>query len=161
MASEKLLELLQQQIEQQRVMIANQEKRHQEQIQAILRLAKISEEVGAVKSATSTLPSFPAFDSASELWTDYWARFNTYLEANSVLEEKKAYVFLTNQTMVIYKLLTNLAVQQSPPKNVNDLTIDYIEEFMIEQFHPKRFIVCERFKYWSNMDKKPGKTVQE
>ena len=36
MASEKLLELLQQQIEQQRVMIAKEEKRHQEQIQAIL-----------------------------------------------------------------------------------------------------------------------------
>ena len=160
MASEKLLELLQQQIEQQRMMMENQEKRHQEQIQAILRLAQKSEDIGAVKSNT-TLPGFPAFDSASELWTDYWARFNTFLEANSVLEEKKAHVFLTNQTTVTYKLLTNLAVQQSPPKNVNDLTIDDIEEFMMEQFHPKRFIVRERFKFWSNMDRKPGEKVQE
>ena len=39
---------------------------------------------------------------------------------------------LTNQTMVIYKMLTNLAVLESPRKIVNDLTIEDIAEFMME-----------------------------
>ena len=32
---------------------------------------------------------------------------------------------------------------------------------MVEQFHPKRFIVHQRFKFWSVMDGKPGETIQE
>ena len=72
-------------------------------------------------------------------------------QANSVLEEKRAHVFLTNQTPVTYKLLTNLANQQEPPKEVNHLNLQEIFDFMMEQFHPKRFIVRERFKFWSNV----------
>ena len=164
MATEKLLELLQRQMEQQQLqleqqqaMMATQEKSHQEQIQVLMFLAKKE----PAKPFMSAWPSFSAFDSASELWTDYWARFKTFTEANSVPEEKKAYVFLTNQTPVTYKLLTNLASQQTPPNDVNQLSIKEISEFMMEQFHPKRFIVRERFKFWSNMDRKPGETIQE
>ena len=32
---------------------------------------------------------------------------------------------------------------------------------MMEQFHPKRFIVRERFKFWSKVNRKPGETIQE
>ena len=32
---------------------------------------------------------------------------------------------------------------------------------MKEQFDPKLFIVCERFKFWSDMQRKPGETLQE
>ena len=56
-----------------------------------------------------------------KLWMDYWARFSTFAEAQSVPSEKRASVFLTNQTPVTYKLLTNLAGQQNPPKDVNQL----------------------------------------
>nr|KAG5686850.1 hypothetical protein BaRGS_029895 [Batillaria attramentaria] len=45
--------------------------------------------------------------------------------------------------------------------NINDLTMDQIVEFMKEQFDPKLFIVRERFKFWSNMERKPGETLQE
>nr|CAB3263167.1 uncharacterized protein LOC104265771 [Phallusia mammillata] len=72
-----------------------------------------------------------------------------------------AQVFLTNQTPVTYKLLSNLAGQSSPVKTVNDLSIKEIEGFMKEQFDPKRFVIRERFKFWSNMQRKPGETVQE
>ena len=161
MATDELLQLLQQQIQQQQLMMQAQEKRHQEQIQVLLTLAQKSEGEGTVNSFTAALPSFSAFDSASELWTDYWARFNTFAEAHSVPSEKRASVFLTNQTLVTYKLLTNLAGQQTPPKDVNQLDIKEISEFMIEQFHPKRFIVRERYKFWSHMDRKPGETIQE
>ena len=70
-------------------------------------------------------------------------------------------MFLTNQTPVTYKLLTNLAGQQTPPKDVNQLDIKEISEFIIEQFHLRRFTVRERYKFWSHMDRKPGETIQE
>ena len=31
----------------------------------------------------------------------------------------------------------------------------------MEQFHPKRFIVQERFKFWSYINRKPGESIQE
>ena len=161
MATDELLQLLQQQIQQQQLMMQAQEKRHQEQIQVLLTLAQKSEGEGTVNLFTAALPSFSAFDSASELWMDYWARFNTFAEAHSVPSEKRASVFLTKQTPVTYKLLTNLAGQQTPRKDVNQLDIKEISEFMIEQFHPKRFIVRERYKFWSHMDRKLGETIQE
>ena len=32
---------------------------------------------------------------------------------------------------------------------------------MEENFHLKRIIVRERFKFWSKMDRKPGESIQE
>jgi hypothetical protein len=109
----------------------------------------------------STVPNFAAFDSTAELWADYWKRFLTFVEANSIPEGKKVHVFLTNQSPVMYKLLTNLAAQQTPAKDVNQLTIEEIADHMKEQFDPKRFVVRERFKFWSQMSRKPGETIQE
>ena len=39
--------------------------------------------------------------------------------------------------------------------------MEQIQTFMKEQFDPKLSVVRERFKFWSNMDWKPGKTIQE
>ena len=81
--------------------------------------------------------------------------------ANSVPEDKTAQVFLTSQSKVTYKLLCNLASQQSPPKDINELTIDEITDFMKNQFDPARCIVRERFNFWSEMQLKPGETINE
>ena len=72
-----------------------------------------------------------------------------------------AQVSLTNQTTTNYKLLCTLAGQQTPPKYVNDLTLAEICKFMEERFDPKRFIVRERFKFWSDMKRKPAETLHE
>nr|KAG5714116.1 hypothetical protein BaRGS_020444 [Batillaria attramentaria] len=96
-----------------------------------------------------------------ELWPDYWSRFCTFLVANAVPDDRKAQVFLTNQTPAVYKQLANLAAQQNPKTDINSLTMDQIVKFMKEQFDPKLFIVRERFKFWSNMERKPGETLQE
>ena len=162
MASEDLLKLLKQQIDQQRSMMEAQEKGHREQLDVMMQLLRKPGRNEQVTPITACVFSkFSAFDSGTELWTDYWARFNTFVEANSVPEEKKAYVFLTNQSPVTHKLLTNLASQQSPPEDVNEFGITSIAEYMMEQFHPKRFIVRERFKFWSKIKRKPGGTIQE
>ena len=48
-----------------------------------------------------------------------------------------------------------------PPKDINDLTIDEITDFMKNQFDPARYIVRERFKFWSKMQRKLGETIHE
>lgn len=57
--------------------------------------------------------------------------------------------------------MENLATQQSPPKDIDELTMEEIANFMKELFDSKRFAVRERFKFWSNMQRKSGETLQE
>ena len=111
--------------------------------------------------STAAIPPFAAFDSTSELWPDYWSRFCTFVVANAVPEQRQAQVLLTNQTAAVYKQLANLAAQQAPPKDINKLTMSEIVNFMKELFDPKLFIVRERFKFWSDMQRKPGETFQK
>ena len=58
-------------------------------------------------------------------------------------------------------MLANLASQSQPRKDIHALEINKICEFMKENFHPKQFIVCKRFKFWNKMDRKPGESIQE
>ena len=106
------------------------------------------------------MPSFSPFDPTSELWTDYHSRFITFIGANSVPENKVAQVFLTNQSTVVYKLLHNLATQQQPPAEINTLPMGTVT-FMSEQYDPKRFVVRGRYKFWSDLQRKPGQSIQE
>ena len=54
------------------------------------------------------------FDSDSELWSNYLTRFRAFFATNSILEDKRAHVFLTNQSTVTYKFRSNLAAQSAP-----------------------------------------------
>ena len=92
---------------------------------------------------TVSIPNFVPFDSTSELWKEYLARFYTFASANSVPEDKMAQVFLTNQTTANYKLLATLVSQQSPPRRINDLKMQDITTFMEAQYDPKHFVVRE------------------
>ena len=124
-------------------------------------LVKLIQKSDVSNRAPTASPNFASFDPATELWADYWSRFSTFAGANSLPEDKKAQIFLVNQTSEIYKMLSNLASQQEPAKNINDLTIAQIVTFMKTQFDPKKFIIRERFKFWSEMQRKPGESVQE
>ena len=139
----QLIELLRQQLETQR--------KQTETLVAALSSGGSTKPVPTV----TNIPSFVPFDSSSELWHDYWARFQTFIGANSVPADKKAQVFLTNQSRVTYKLLFNLAAQQSPPKDVNALSMDEIVGYMKDQFDPTHYIVRERLKFWSDVRRKP------
>ena len=109
----------------------------------------------------ASAPSFAPFDPTSELWKDYRDRFNTFAGANSIPEGKIAQVFLTNQSATTYKLLSTLAGQQTPPQEINLLTMEEIQGFMDQQFDPRRFVVRGRFKFWSDMKRLPGEMIQE
>uniref|UniRef100_A0A5S6Q6N2 CCHC-type domain-containing protein n=1 Tax=Trichuris muris TaxID=70415 RepID=A0A5S6Q6N2_TRIMR len=122
-----------------------QQQQIEEQRKQIEKLLSFLDPVSATPPAVaSSVPSFPAFDPTSELWKEYWARFKTFAGANSIPAEKLAQVFLTNQTTTTFKLLSTLAVQQSPPKDINELSMENIAEFMENQYDPRRFVVRER-----------------
>ena len=155
-----------------------QDRRHQEQMERLMEGQKeqmkammqtlgqphkkepTNEEMAATVTHVST-PNFSPFDSTSELWIDYWSRFLTFAKAHSIPDDKLAQVFLTNQTSTMYKMLLNRAAQETPPKEINKLTMNEITEYMKVQFDPKRFIVRERFKFWTDTKRKPGEAIQE
>ena len=140
-----------------------QNKQHQEQMTMLQEQIKILQ--SSLNKPRENVPtpmaSFQPFDSTSELWTDYLARFRTFVTANSIPDNKQAQIFLTNQSNSVYKMLSNLAAQQQPVKSIHELTMNDIQTFMAEQFDPKRFVVRERFKFWSDMKRKPGETIPE
>lgn len=146
-------------------MMKEQQEQHQRQVDQLMALLKQGSAGSAATLAAApvaaAIPSFAPFDPSAELWTDYYARFCTFLGANSIPDPRKAQVFLTNQSATTYKLLANLAAQQTPPTDINNLTLDAIVTFMKDQFDPKRFVVRERFRFWSDMQRKPGETIQE
>ena len=160
---------MEQQSQQHRVDIEQQLQQHREEMQNLLKLLDF-QTYGTGEDDSSThhpqlsaaaVPPFAAFDSTSELRPDYRSRFFTFVVASAVPEQRKAHVFLTNQTAAVYKQLANLAAQQTPSKDINELTMVKIVDFMKEQFDSKLFIVRERFKFWSDMQRKPGETLQE
>ena len=140
-----------------------QNKQHQEQMTMLQEQIKILQ--SSLNKPRENVPtpmaSSQPFDSTSELWTDYLARFRTFVTANSIPDNKQAQIFLTNQSNSVYKMLSNLAAQQQPVKSIHELTMNDIQTFMAEQFDPKRFVVRERFKFWSDMKRKPGETIPE
>ena len=140
-----------------------QNKQHQEQMTMLQEQLKILQSSlnNPRENVPTPMASFQPFDSTSELWTDYLARFRTFVTANSIPDNKQAQIFLTNQSNSVYKMLSNLAAQQQPVKSIHELTMNDIQTFMAEQFDPKRFVVRERFKFWSEMKRKPGETITE
>ena len=140
-----------------------QNKQHQEQMSMLQEQLKILQSSlnNPRENVSTPMASFQPFDSTSELWTDYLARFRTFVTANSIPDNKQAQIFLTNQSNSVYKMLSNLAAQQQPVKSIHELTMNDIQTFMAEQFDPKRFVVRERFKFWSDMKRKPGETIPE
>ena len=58
-------------------------------------------------------------------------------------------------------MLSNLAAQETPPKNINNLTMEQTKNYMKKQFDPKRFVVRERFRFWNEMERRPGESIQE
>ena len=73
-------------------------------------------------------------------------------------QQSKVQIFFSNQSYATYKLLLNLGSQETPPKSINELTMTKIATYMKHQFDPNRFVVQERFKFWSEMQSEPGKS---
>ena len=58
-------------------------------------------------------------------------------------------------------MLSNLAAQETLRKDMNNLTMEQITIYMKKQFDPKRFVVSERSRFWNEMKRRPGESIQE
>ena len=153
--TDQLIELLIQQQKQQQTQLEEFQKQQQQLLELLVK------DKTELKQSTSSLPSFPGFDPNAELLTDYMNRYRTFTAAHSVPAEKTAGVFLTNQSATLYKQISNLAAQLQTPKAINDLTLEEIEKFLKEQYDSTQFVVRERYKFWSDMSRKPGEKINE
>ncbi|GFO03038.1 transposon tf2-6 polyprotein [Plakobranchus ocellatus] len=70
----------------------------QQQMEALLAI------VQQQNKTTVTNTKFGEFDPSVELWSDYWARFETFTKANAIPDDRRAEIFLTNPSSAIYKL---------------------------------------------------------
>eukprot|EP00731_Ephydatia_muelleri_P019397 Em0012g222a len=110
-----LFQLLQNQMEEQRKQMEEGRKQTEALIAAFIEQRGQQElEQPSPKAPLVVIPSFDPFD----------------LRQNCGKTTGRALFFLTNQSRVIYKFLSNLASQQSPSKDVNALTLDEIVEYM-------------------------------
>jgi len=168
---EKLVKMMQLQLQrqreemqQQREKMQAQEQRFREQAErhahmtAMLQLLAKTPQSGQVfpPATVSATPTFLPFDSTSELWKDYWSRFLSFTRAHAVPDDRQVQVFLTKQSLTVYKLLSNLAAQETPPREINDLTMEQIVAYMKVQFDPTCFVIRARFKFWTTMQRRPG-----
>ena len=155
------MQLQQEQIQLQREQMQKQDEQHKQQLVIMQQQMEDTRKVGGTMAPQHQTPPFPAFDSTAELWKDYLLRFETFVNANSVPDEKKALVFLTNQTSGTYKLITNYASQQDVPTTANAMKFSDITGFMSSHYDPTQFTVRERYKFWSTIKRKPGETPTE
>jgi len=58
-------------------------------------------------------------------------------------------------------MLSDLAAQESPAREISEQTMNEIVAYMKHQFDPIRFVVRERYKSWSEMQGKPVETIPE
>ena len=141
----ELLKVMQEQMQLQREQMRQQEERHRQQEVSNeerhkQQLALMQQQMEDTRKAGGTMvsqhqtPPFLAFDSTAELWKDYLLRFETFVNANSVPDDKKALVFLTNQTSGTYKLITNYASQQDVPTTANAMKFSDITGFMSSHY---------------------------
>ncbi|XP_067939649.1 uncharacterized protein [Watersipora subatra] len=124
-------------------------------------LVKGQTETAAKLAPSAALPKFSEYDPATELLTDYMNRYDTFVAAHSIPEEREANVFLINQSPVLYKQISNMASQLETPKLIKEVTMEEIDNFLKEQYDPTRFLVRERYKFWSTMKRKPTETIHE
>lgn len=151
---EKLVEILQQQIavqeRRQDEQLKEQVHCHEEQTKVLQEMIgncppNPEHEMVTAPSQVATL-NFVTFDPTSELWPDYWSRFCTFTNAHSVSNSKKPKASHTSQNFCLQDAF-HPASQETLPKDLNELVVDQIAEFMKRQFNPKHFIVWERFHF--------------
>ena len=94
--------------------------------------------------ANSTIGHIEPFNKEIENWDSYAERFDHYLLANDVKDEKKIVsVFLTIMGSKTYELLRNLVAPGKPA----DLKYQELVEILGKHFNPAPLLIAERFHF--------------
>jgi len=157
---EKLVEMMQLQLQQQPEMQA-QEQRFRDQAEA--QEQRFRETTGGPEGHASTPcetrsigagltasyhfrhSTFSPSDSTSELWKDYWSRFLTFYESSCCSRWPKGAGFSHQPVVDGVQAAFKPCGTRTPPRDVNNLTMDQIVAYMKVQFDPTRLVIRERF----------------
>ena len=85
------------------------------------------------------------FDERSEKFSDYADRFEAYVAANDIDDDKKVNVFLAVIGPDAYKLLKNLC----DPENPNAKTFTRLTQLLQRHYEPAPIVIAERHKFWT------------
>ena len=85
------------------------------------------------------------FDEKSEKFSDYADRFEAFVAANDIDNDKKVNVFLAVTGPDAYKLLKNLC----DPENPNTKTFTRLSRLLQGHFEPAPIVIAERHKFWT------------
>ena len=76
-----------------------------------------------------------------EVWSTYIERFEQFVVANSISDDKKVATLLAVMGSKPYQLLRNL----TPPKKPGEQTYEHITKCLSGHFAPKPIVIAERF----------------
>ncbi len=96
------------------------------------------------------------YDDSLENWESYTERFEQYVEANEVADERKVSCFLATIGPKTYSLLKNLCAPDKP----KDKTYNALVTVLTGHLSPKPSEIAERFRFHKR-DQRPNETVNE
>ena len=90
-----------------------------------------------------TLGNLEEFDPKDDTMAAYLERAAFYMDANNVVNEKKAATLLTAIGRSTFQVLRNLVA----PAKVRDLSFDEIADVLLKHYEPKPLVISERFNF--------------
>lgn len=97
-----------------------------------------------------------AFDESAEQWATYIERFEQFVAANDIAEEKQVAVLLSVMGASTYGLLRSLIAPDKP----GGKSFDDIVRVLKEHFSPKPIVIAERFRF-HNRNQQETETVAQ
>ncbi len=98
----------------------------------------------------------PEFDRTKEDFDSYLERFERWLAANEIDEDKTADVFISVLGPAEYGLLKNLIA----PQKVTDVAYADLTKALSLHFKPKPILIAERFRFYKRQQQQ-DETVSE
>lgn len=97
-----------------------------------------------------------AFDESAEQWATYIERFEQFVSANDIADEKRVAVLLSVMGSSTYGLLRSLIAPDKPGAK----SYDDIVTVLKDHFSPKPIVIAERFRF-HNRSKHETETVAQ
>lgn len=105
----------------------------------------------------STIGSIESYDPAKENWSSYVKRFDQFVIANDLKEEKRIVaVFLTSVGSKVYNFLRDLMAPVKP----SDFKLSELKKTLAGHYNPKPIVIVERF-HFHKRDQLEGESVAD
>ena len=85
------------------------------------------------------------FDENTEKCADYAGRYEAFMVANEIVEDRQVHVFLAVVRSQAYKLLKNLC----DPDNLNSKSYEELKQILQAHYEPAPIVIAERHKFWT------------